>query len=55
MGRPKKKAEDLKVRFSTRLHKYRIDIIKSAPGKTNTEKLEKVIDFYRHNRNVETG
>ena len=49
MGRHKKKVEELKIRFSTRIHQRDIDTIKSALGKTITAKLEKVIDFYRRN------
>ena len=49
MGRPKKKAEDLKIRFSTRLYQKDIDTIISVSGKNITEKLEKILDFYRQN------
>ena len=50
MGRPKKKVEELKIRFSARLHRELIDIIKSAHEKDNTEKIEKIIEFYGQNR-----
>lgn len=54
MGRPKKDFKDQKHRFNTRLYQKDIDTIESVSGKTNTEKLEKVIDFYRRNCLFET-